>query len=1151
MKNIYLPRYKKILLFCVFLLGTQLTFAQTLPLPTNVTPNQVYCTSVSLTLQATCSEGEPIWYDENDNEIFDLDVTINTPVVYTVLCEDVCSCNTSDPVFVSFGPLAPVVNTRSQVACDGQQVKLMASCPRGIVEWFVNDTSNPLDPTNLTITVTEPATYLVRCNDASEPCVTNTVPVSISLGANPISPPTTYNSSETICRGTEVPLSATCPAGQGFFFEDDGLTEINATSVSPTSTSSYKVRCEDGFDCPSSFESFTISVTIPPVPSGVTNPTVCRGEMVTLTASCSAGENAVWYLENEFTPLANTTFVASASYTYKVRCETIADSTCVSDFVSSTLTVITNITAQPVSTQVCMGDAATFTVGVNSTSTYQWQKRQQNGAYENIPLATSATLTIPNTTLANKGFYRCAVTSTCTIYTEEVMLIFKDAIVDNGKITPADISFLDQFGSATAISDSLGLVSAWSKSSGKGAVYIYKLNKNGKWSGAGELAPSDLSTDDSFGTALAISGDTLFISAPYQNGDIGSVYIFAKQTNSTWTQIDKITHPSINSGDNFGESIAVDNGTMVISAVGGEAIYIYERNNSTGVWEFKQSIAGNSATDFGYALGVSGKTLVVGAPGEGADGAIYIFERDSLGVWQESLRSAPVISLLSGSRYGSSVAISGSNIIAAGIEPLSVHNKSTIHSYQQNSVGTWALKGIINSPDIATDGQNASVVAIYGNMAIVGYALNQINKGAAVVFELNTAGNWVQKRLLKPADIKAGDNFGAAVAIGKNGAIVGAPFLPLYSPLEIRPGSVYFYKLHTYPKPDVSSILQEASVCPAQAATFNLTGLPSTDAYTITYKIDLAGTEKTVVITPDSTGKASFTAILTSADNAKSIFITKIKNNISACEQASSISALLTLKAPTEIIEHPAPMTVCFGETAYFMSEATGEGLLSFQWQRQAPTLSGFDQVLNNNFSDVSMLTLPDRTLADNRARYRVKVFGECGVATSNDAMLTVLPKASVSATTSGPICPGSTAQINFTGTPNAQIFYTVNNVPASVTLNAAGTATVNTAVLTHDVDYHLTSMHVLGNCNQQLSDIVRVQVRTLGSNPPLVLTSPVHDVLPNGTQSYAAETIQTTNKINTSASATHIGNKFVVLEPGFEAKSGSVYTARVTAACP
>lgn len=1150
MKNIYLPRYQKILLFCVLLLCGHLTFAQSLPNPTNVTPNQVYCTSVSLTLQATCSQGEPVWFDEFDSQIYDLDVNVSSPTFYYVICEEVCSCNASNPVFVTFEHLEPLVATRNQVACSGDQVKLIASCPAGVVEWFKSDTSTPVAPEDLIQTITAPVDYLVRCNNPDEPCISDTKTVSITLGTTPLDAPTAYTPDQTICRGTPVTLSATCPTGVGHFFEDDGLTEINASAVFAESTSTYKVRCEDNFECPSPFESFTITVTVPPLPTGVTSPTVCKGEMVTLTANCSAGESAAWYLENEITPLADTSFIASTNATYKVRCETIADSTCVSDFVSSVLTVTTNITSEPVSTQVCMGDVATFTVGVNSASTYQWQKRQRNGTYANIPLATSATLTIPNTTLANKGFYRCAVTSTCTIYTEEVLLTFKDAIVDNGKMVPADISFLDQFGSATAISDSLGLVSAWSKSNGEGAVYIYKLNKNSKWSGVGELSPSDLSTDDSFGSALAISGDTLFISAPYQDGDMGSVYIFAKQANNTWTQVDKIRHPDIGHGDNFGESIAVDNGTMAISAVGSEAIYIYERNNSTGVWEFKQNITGNSATDFGYAVGVSGKTLVVGAPGEGADGAIYIFERDSLGVWQESLRSAPVISLLSGSRFGSSVAISGSNIIAAGIEPLSVHNKSTIHSYQQNSVGTWALKGIINSPDIATDGQNASVVAIYDNMAIVGYALNQINKGAAVVFELNTAGNWVQKRLLIPADIKTGDNFGAAVAIGKNGAIVGSPFLPLL-PIELRSGSAYFYRLHTYPKPVVNTVAQAASVCPAETATFNLTGLPSTDAYTITYKIDVAGTEKSIVVTPDSTGKASFTETLILANNTKSIFITKIKNNVSTCEQPLSVSSVLTVKAPTQIIEHPAPMTVCFGETAYFMSEATGEGLLSFQWQRQAPTLSGFDQVLNNSFSDVSMLTLPDRTLADNGARYRVKVFGECGVATSNDAMLTVLPKASVSATTTGPICPGSTAQINFIGTPNAEIFYTVNNVPASVTLNAMGTATVNTAVLTHDVDYHLTSMHVLGNCNQQLSDIVRVQVRTLGSNPPLVLTSPLHDVLPNGTQSYAAETIQTTNKINTSASATHIGNKFVILEPGFEAKSGSVYTARVTAACP
>src|SRR5690606_28120299 len=55
----------------------------------------------------------------------------------------------------------------------------------------------------------------------------------------------------------------------------------------------------------------------------------------------------------------------------------------------------------------------------------------------------------------------------------------------------------------------------------------------------------------------------------------------------------------------------------------------------------------------------------------------------------------------------------------------------------------------------------------------------------------------------------------------------------------------------------------------------------------------------------------------------------------------------------------------------------------------------------------------------------------------------TVLPLPTVSISSSQTICAGDEATINFTGTPNAIVSYTVNGVAATITLNASGNASV------------------------------------------------------------------------------------------------------------
>ena len=118
-------------------------------------------------------------------------------------------------------------------------------------------------------------------------------------------------------------------------------------------------------------------------------------------------------------------------------------------------------------------------------------------------------------------------------------------------------------------------------------------------------------------------------------------------TTRTSTPLSQVQLPVANRavGDFFGNSVAISGDTAVVGApapsfAGGTtagAAYAYVR--SSGVWRFQKGFGpGFGALDdiFGYAVAISGSTIVVGAPGHDygvADsGSAYVYVRSN-GKW--------------------------------------------------------------------------------------------------------------------------------------------------------------------------------------------------------------------------------------------------------------------------------------------------------------------------------------------------------------------------------------------------------------------------------------------------------------------------------------------------------------------------------------
>ena len=285
------------------------------------------------------------------------------------------------------------------------------------------------------------------------------------------------------------------------------------------------------------------------------------------------------------------------------------------------------------------------------------------------------------------------------------------------------------------------------------------------------LKASNANTNDLFGAAVALSGDTLVVGAA-------------------------------------GEGSSANGGEADNSAPGAGAVYVFTRNN--GVWTQQQPYLKASNADpndkFGSSLALSGDTLVVGAVGEGssanggsgdnsapAAGAAYVFVRNNNGVWlqQPYLKAA---NANANDLFGNSVALSddvlavgavGESSSAGGGEAdNSAPNAGAVYVFVRNNNGVWVQQPYLKASN-ADAGDQFGLVAISGDTLAVG-AVGEGSSaaggegdnsapgaGAVYVFVRTNNGVWVQQPYLKASNANAGDLFGLVTLSGDT-LVIGA-----------------------------------------------------------------------------------------------------------------------------------------------------------------------------------------------------------------------------------------------------------------------------------------------------------------------------------------------------------------------------------------
>ncbi|MCB9854658.1 MAG: thrombospondin type 3 repeat-containing protein [Phycisphaerales bacterium] len=307
--------------------------------------------------------------------------------------------------------------------------------------------------------------------------------------------------------------------------------------------------------------------------------------------------------------------------------------------------------------------------------------------------------------------------------------------------------------------------------SNSGAVYVFVRN-GGLWSQQAYLKASNTEAGDFFGGSVAVSGDTVVVTAYFEdssatgidgNGadnsapDSGAAYVFVR-SGTAWSQQAYLKASNTGAGDQFGRSMAASGDAVVVGApsedstaagINGDqannagnaqgAAYVFVRSGSIWTQEayLKASNPQVGAT-FGISVDISDNTLVVGADREGGppgapsqSGAAYVFIRNGETWSQQAYLKASNGD--GGDSFGWSSAISGDTIVVGA---------------------KW---------------EDSDATGINGNQTSNSGAIS----GAAYVF-VRTDDDWNQQAYLKASNTNQGDLFGISVDVSGDTVLVAA-----------------------------------------------------------------------------------------------------------------------------------------------------------------------------------------------------------------------------------------------------------------------------------------------------------------------------------------------------------------------------------------
>ena len=240
------------------------------------------------------------------------------------------------------------------------------------------------------------------------------------------------------------------------------------------------------------------------------------------------------------------------------------------------------------------------------------------------------------------------------------------------------------------------------------------------------------------------------------------------------------------STDYFGVSVDVSGDTAVAGAYGNDdsgtnsgSAYIFTRSGSTWTEQAKLTASDAAAGDyFGYIVSISGDTAIVGAYNDDDDGSssgsAYIFTRSG-STWTEQAKLT-ASDAAAGDYFGRAVVVSGDTaIVGAYTDDDDGSNSGSAYIFARSG-SSWTEQAKLTASDAAAGDNFGFALEVSGDTAIIG-AFNDdddgSNSGSAYIFT-RSGSTWTEQAKLTASDAAAGDYFGRAVSVSGDTALAGA-----------------------------------------------------------------------------------------------------------------------------------------------------------------------------------------------------------------------------------------------------------------------------------------------------------------------------------------------------------------------------------------
>jgi large repetitive protein len=1113
---------------------------------------------------------------------------------YRAVFTNVCSTATTTAATLTVN-VAPAVVTQptNQIVCAGATATFTAAAsgtPAATIQWQVDSGSGFTDipgATSGTLSFSTVAgdngksyraVFTNSCGVATSNAATLRVDTLPVVSTNPIT--------QTICAGAPVTFTAAASsnAGQtvqwqsspdGVAFTDiPGETNLSLTFITAAGDNGKQYRAVFTNAC-GSVNTTAATLVVDTLPVVTTNPVataVCDGGTANFTAAATSNANdhtVQWQSSPDgvtFTdiPGATTTTlsftVASGDNGKQYRA--VFTNACGSvNTTAATLTVNTApvVTTNPSSQTVCAGANATFTAAASGqpTATVQWQVSTDGITFNDIPGATSTTLSFATAAGDNGKQYRARFSNTCgtnVATTAATLTVDTLPVVTTNPLTQTVCAGGTATFTAAATSNASNHTVQW-QSSPDGVTFTN--------------IPGATSTTLSFATAT---------------GDNGKQYraVFTTScgsTNTTAATLTVDTLPVVTTNPLPQTVCAGATATFTAAATSNASNHTVQWQSSPDGVTFTDIPGATSTTlSFAAAAGDNGKQYraVFTTSCGSTNTTAATLTVDTLPVVTTNPLTQTVCAGATATFTAAATSNASNHTVQWQSSPDGVTftdipgaTSTTLSFTAANGDNGKQYRAVFTTSCGSTNTTAATLTVDTLPVVTTNPLTQTVCAGATATFTAaatSNAGNHTVQWQSSPDGVIFTDIPGAtsttlsfATAAGDNGKQYRAVFTTSCGSTNTTAATL---TVDTLPVVTTNPLTQ--TVCAGATATFTAAATSNASNHTVQWQSSPDGVTFTDIPGATST-TLSFTAA--NGDNGKqyrAVFTT-------SCGSTNTTAATLTVDSLPVVTTDPVSQAVCAGATATFTAAATSNASNhTVQWQ------SSPDGVTFTNIPGETSTTLSFTAAgADNGKQYRAVFTTSCGSTNSAAATLTVnTPPAVTLNPTNQTVCENTTATFTATasGNPAPTVQWQVstdgganfNDIPGATSTTLSFTAVIadNTkqyrAVFTNSCSTATTTAATL-TVNTTPAVTTHPLTQTVQSGNPVTFTAAATGT-PSPTVQWQVSTDggtnfnnivgQTTTTLTFTAQLSQSGNQYRAV---FTNSCGTATTnaATLTVTCP